>query len=235
MQDELNNIAGGASDKSDRAVVNGAASVPAVPASVPSAIVLVRADDPEAKPLLYACPRCGRVHSPRIYLATEERSHQAARDAAENCYECCTHYNCKDCGCETPKGWTRCRDCTLKARLEVAVEVPDDGGPYCAFDGDTYYTEMEEAADAGLEWVSPCHVTYPKIDADSVLENLLDDMHEDASVDDLAATDAFVAAVKAFNDAQTQQSWFGDVKRKIRVPAQAIEAGTALRARGAEQ
>ena len=192
-----------------------------------SAIVLVSADDPEKRPLLYACGKCGAVHSPSIYLASKERQHEVAREAAEDCYSCRTHDECGTCGRRTPKGWTRCETCQFNARLEAAVEVPDDGGPYCAFDGDTYYTEIEQAADAGLEWVSPCHVTYPKIDADSVLEGLPDDMHEDVSVDDLDATDAFVTAVAAFNEAQRCQSWFGDVKRKIRVPAQAMSAGTA--------
>ena len=96
--------------------------------------------------------------------------------------------------------------------------MPDNGGPYCAFDGDTYYTELEDAADDGCQWVSPCNVTYPKIDADDVLENLLGDMFEDASVDDLEGVEAFYAAVEVFNVAQKTKTWWGDKKRKIRVP-----------------
>jgi len=46
---------------------------------------------------------------------------------------------------------------------------------------------------------------------DDVLENLLGDMFEDASVDDLEG-------VEAFNAAQKTQTWWGDEKRKIRVP-----------------
>jgi hypothetical protein len=46
-------------------------------------------------------------------------------------------------------------------------------------------------------------------------------MHEDASVDDLDAVDAFYAAVEAFNKAQKTQSWWGDNKRKIAVPKDA--------------
>ncbi|WP_310533378.1 hypothetical protein, partial [Novosphingobium sp.] len=177
------------------------------------AIVLVRADDPDKKPILYACPKCGGLNSPAIYIATEERKHQAAREAAENCYTCRTHNTCDTCECETPKGWTRCESCRFKARLEAAVEVPDDGGPYCAFDGDEYFQELDQAADAGLEWVSPCDITYPRIDPADIYDSLLSDMHEDASIDDLNATAALDAAIDAFNKAQTQQSWFGDVKR----------------------
>lgn len=196
------------------------------------AIILVADGDPERKPLLYACATCGKAYSPLNYLANKEAQHEAARKAAADCYTCRTHNKCDTCGCETPKGWTRCSGCRLNAKLEKAVEVPDDGGPYCAFGGDTYYHEIEEARDDGCEWVSPCHVSYPRIDADSVLDSLVEDMHEDASVDDLDAVEPFMAAVKAFNEAQRTQSWFGDDKRKINV-AQAIEARRAATGTGA--
>ena len=45
----------------------------------------------------------------------------------------------------------------------------------------------------------------------------------DASVDDLVATEPFIEAVKAFNDAQTQRTFWADEKRKIRVPAREAE------------
>lgn len=197
-------------------------------AGIPSAepLVLVAVGDPEQTPLLYACSKCGSIHSPAIYLATEERKHAAALEAARDCYKCKTHNNCKYCGTECPKGWLACETCRFAKKLDAAQEVPDDGGPYCAFDGDTYFHELEDAAEAGLEWVSPCHVIYPRIDADSVLDGVLSDMHEDASIDDLDGVDAFIGAVKAFNEAQRCSSWFGDDKRKINV-AQAIEARRA--------
>lgn len=182
-------------------------------------IILVRADDPDKKPLLYACGGCGSVHSPNIYLAREEVRHETALTAARDCYNCKTHNECKYCGSECPKGWLACDPCRFQKKLDAAVEVPDNGGPYCKFDGDTYYDSLEEAADDGCEWVSPCNITYPQIDADSVLENLLDNMHEDASTDDLDAVDAFYAAVEAFNKAQKTRSWWGDDKRKIKVPS----------------
>ena len=186
--------------------------------ALPSVKVLVFADDPEQKPRLYACPKCGQVNSPAIYLATEERKHQAAREAAENCYNCQTQGVCKTCGCETPKGWGECFSCRDVRFLEAATEIPDDGGPYCQFNGDTYYTDLAEAAESGCEWVSPCHIEHPKINGDDVLDNLLSDMHEDADINDLNGVDEFLAAVAAFNAAQTQQIWWGDNKRKIRVP-----------------
>lgn len=186
-------------------------------------VILCRADDPEKKPLLYACPKCGSAHSPTIYLATTERQHQAAREAAENCYNCKTHNVCA-CGAECSKHFTVCEKCQFEKRLSAAEEVPDDGGPYCAFDGDTYYSDLEQAQDDGIEWVSPCNITYPRIDASDIFDGLLSDMHEDADIYDLRGTDEFEAAVEAFNKAQTAQTWWGDSKRKIRVPAKAMSA-----------
>lgn len=176
-------------------------------------IVLVDVSDPKRAPKLFACPTCGLAHS------VKHHGRKVARELAVKCTQCRPkQYRCDMCRKKTAQYWMRCDNCRIASKLAAAVEVPDDGGPYCEFDGDTYFQEIEEARDAGLEWVSPCFVTYPKIDADSVLENLLDDMHEDASVDDMDAVDAFYAAVSAFNDAQRTQSWLGDVKRKIRVP-----------------
>lgn len=216
----------GASSNEDRAT----AAEPVVSAlrdGIPSAIVLVRADDPDQKPQLYACPKCGSVHSPRIYACKDDVAHETARKAAEDCYNCREHNTCSACGCECPKSWTMCADCREAKKLAEAIEVDDDGGPYFEFLGDRMYYALSEAAHDGVEWVSPCTETYPRMDADSVLENLLDDMHEDASVDDLDGTEAFRAAVETFNAAQTTQTYWADVKRKIRVPAQGIEAAEA--------
>lgn len=176
-------------------------------------IILVDAADPKRAPKLFACPSCGTCHSVKQYGRKE------ARAKAVSCSSCRPkQYRCDICKCKTPQYWTRCDSCRYDVALDAAQEVPDDGGPYCAFNGDTYYHDLEEARDDDVEWVSPCHVTYPRIDADNVLEGLLDDMHEDASVDDLDATGPFYEACEAFNEAQKTQSWFGDVKRKIRVP-----------------
>lgn len=197
-------------------------SVSAVPAGIANAVVLCRADDPEKRPLLYACPKCGSVHSPSIYMATSERAHQAAREAAENCYTCKTHNMCA-CGAECSKYYTACPKCRLEKRLASAEEVPDNGGPYCVFDCDIYYSDLEQAYEDGIEWVSPCEITYPRIDPDDIFDNLVSNMHEDASEDDLAGVQEFRAAVEAFNKAQTAQTWWGYSKRKINV-AKAMEA-----------
>ncbi|MEO7469922.1 MAG: hypothetical protein ABIV36_23190, partial [Sphingobium limneticum] len=181
---------------------------------------LVALGDPEQKPLLYACATCGAAHSPSIYLATKERQHEAAREAAADCYTCKTHNICKYCGEQCHKGSLACRTCSIAHQIESAAEIPDDGGPYFGLEGDgPMYHDLEEARDDGHDWVMPATEAYPRIDADDIFENLTGDMFEDASMDDLKGTTEFAAAVKAFNDAQTTVTYWGDPKRKIRVPA----------------
>lgn len=187
----------------------------------PEPIVLVALGDPESKPLLYACGSCGSIHSPTIYLAKKEVQHATALEAAVNCYNCRTHNVCQYCGEQCDKGWTACDPCRLAKKLEAAVEVPDNGGPYFGFDDDQIYFGIDEARDAGHEWVHPCTETYPHIDPDDILENLTSDMFEDASVDDLDGVNEFYAAVEKFNDAQKAVTYWADEKRKIKVPAYA--------------
>lgn len=190
-------------------------------------LILIAKGDPEQKPRMYACGKCGALHSPGIYACGIERAHEVALQAARDCYTCRTHNVCDTCGEDAPKGWTRCSSCRFAAKLEKAVEIPDDGGPYFDFGGDTFYHDIESAGEDGIEWLAPCTVTYPKLDADSILENLLDDMYEDASTDDMDGVTEFYAAVKVFNEAQKTRSFWADESRKIRVPAQGMSAGTA--------
>lgn len=180
-------------------------------------LVLVALDDPEQKPLLYACRTCGSVHSPAIYLASTEAQHATAKEAARDCYNCKTHNNCSYCGVEVSKGWLACRDCRISKKIEAAVEVEDDGGPYFGFDDDQMFHEMEEARNAGHEWVCPTTTTYPRLDADSIFENLTEEMFDDASPDDLNGTVELEVAIKAFNEVQTAATYWADEKRKIRV------------------
>ncbi|MEO1169647.1 MAG: hypothetical protein AAFW97_13145 [Pseudomonadota bacterium] len=126
--------------------------------------------------------------------------------------------NCDMCGKVCQKYWTRCRNCRGKAKFDAAKEIGDDGGPYFVFGGDQYYWDIADAIDDGVEWLAPCIKTYPRIVADNVLDCVLDDMHEDASVDDLNEVEAFHEAVAAFNEAQTARSYWPDETRKIRVP-----------------
>ena len=129
-------------------------------------------------------------------------------------------HDCDICGTKCPKYWTRCGECRLRIKLENAAEIEDDGGPYFEFGGDRYYQDIGTAAEDGVEWVAPCTKTFPRINGWSVLENLLDDMHEDASTDDLDGVEEFLAAVDVFNKIQSTASYWADEKRKIRVTVQ---------------
>ncbi|CEG08757.1 hypothetical protein BN961_02175 [Afipia felis] len=177
-------------------------------------IVLIKADDPERKPQLYACAKCGSVHSPRIYICTDELAHKTARDAAENCYNCRTHNTCQHCGEPCDKHWLACEKCRRKKKLEEAEKVSLDGVDYCfGFDSGDFYSSPEEAADAGEDWVHLAKFRPFEIDIDRLEEHTLDDHHEDACHTDLVGWDELAAAIEKFNKAQTQGSYDEDSKR----------------------
>ncbi len=187
------------------------------------AIELVRRDDHTGKALLYACPKCGSVHSPKIYLAKEEVAHQAARDAAENCYSCRERNTCSDCGGECSKHFTKCDKCRKISAFSKAEKVDASTIEHCfGYDGEFYHT-IEDAEEAGEPWVFGSTYHPYRIDPDSVIENTIDDHHEDASVDDLDGVKELVAAIRAFNLAQTSGSYYPD-KTRIAVLNAAVTA-----------
>ena len=94
--------------------------------------------------------------------------------------------------------------------VDDTVVTAFDGSEIAAIDGD--YNAPD---------ICPTKEVPPTLDADDIIDGLLSDMHEDADVDDLNGVDAFFAAVKAFNEAQTTRTYWADETRKIRVPAPA--------------
>lgn len=181
-------------------------------------IVLVRFDDPDKKPLLYACGKCGQIHSPRIYACNDALAHETARRAAEDCYTCRTHNTCQHCGDQCEKGWLACDKCKRSKRFENSKEVPLDGVEECfGFDGGDFYRSPQDAAEDGEDWVYLCTFRHYSIDLERLEQDILDDHHEDASVHELKAFDALIAAVKFFNEAQTGGSFDEDRTRRARV------------------
>lgn len=178
-------------------------------------IILVNAADPERKPWLYACGKCGQVHSPRIYACGDDRAHKAAREAATNCYHCRTHNICHRCGAECEKHWLACGPCRTATRLEKMERIaPDQIGGYCvSFLGEDYYPSVEEAAEAGHTMVHPTTFETFSINADRLIEYILDGHHEDASVSDLKGVDELLAAVETFNKSQTLGTYNGDFSK----------------------
>ena len=122
----------------------------------------------------FRCGECGLIYS-------EHTPYSAER--------CCV---CQDCGASTHKehGGARshlCQKCwgphyaKLDAdRLERATEIPDYAGPV-VIDGDRYFQTMddllehlEEDGDERPEFVHTCHIHSYSLDAESILQDLLE-------------------------------------------------------------
>jgi hypothetical protein len=131
------------------------------------------------------------------------------------------------------KYFTMCRTHREQARLRRAQIVPaaqwsdpvfldDAEGDW----GDGFSTEVA----ALLEWWEdaypgddappppaycwPCKSKTLQLDPDSVLENAVDDMHDDAW-DEIVAADELAAFIAAWNAQQTCRSWYPDYSRVI--------------------
>lgn len=176
-------------------------------------MILIAKGDASEKPRLYACAKCGTCHSPKIYACREEEAHEAARRAAEECYTCRTHNNCQECGKETGKGWLKCSECREASKLAKATVVDASTLDHCFGPNDEFYSSTDEAAEDRHAYVYAASFTPYRISFDSIVENILDDHHEDASPDDLVDLKRLEAAVKAFNVAQTSGSYFEDATR----------------------
>jgi len=181
-------------------------------------IVLVRADDPDKKPLLYACGKCGQINSPYIYACKDDLAHQTARQAAIDCYTCRTHNTCQHCGKECEKHWLACDDCRRKKRFEDSKEVPLSGIEECfGFNSGEFYRCPEDAADDGEDWVYASKFRLFQIDGERLDESILDDHHEDASTSDLVGHRELWDAIETFNKAQNSGSYDEDRSRRARV------------------
>lgn len=181
-------------------------------------LVLVRADEPEKKPLLYACKKCGQVYSPRIYACKDDLAHQTARQMAIDCYSCRTDNKCQHCGKNCNKVWLACDDCRRKKRFEDSQEVSVSDVAECfGFDSDDFYHSPEDVADAGEDWVYASTFRHFSIDYERLEESILDDHHEDASHTDFVGYNALMDAIKAFNETQTSGSYDKDRSRRARV------------------
>ncbi|WP_313666177.1 hypothetical protein [Shinella sp.] len=187
-------------------------------------MILIAKGDASEKPRLYACAKCGTVHSPKIYACREEEAHEAARRAAEECYNCRTHNNCQECGKETPKGWLKCSECREASKLAKATVIEAASLDYCFGAGGEFYHSTDEAAEAGEPYVYASTFTPFRIDFDNIVENILDDHHEDASQHDLVSLNEFEAAVAKFNAAQTSGSYFEDCSRVAHLVTEGGEA-----------
>ena len=96
-------------------------------------------------------------------------------------------------------------------RFEAATKIPEsDYAGSHIFHNDHYYESVEEAIDGYIEGQEPEYVwackakRLPLIDLGDVTCNLLDNMWEDAEIDDLYGVEELDAALKAFNEANAK-------------------------------
>jgi len=179
----------------------------------------------ENEPVLYACGKCGIMHSPKVYACKAEAAHVAARAAAE---ACCVPSTCSVCGVGVDKYWTMCATHRLQARLRRAVQV--DGGSWAdpvqsnELEGD-WGEGFSSNIDALLEWCDdestlapifcyPCNPTNLRLDAEQMLEHVTSDMHEEAN-DEIVDANGLHDFIAAWNAKQTCVSWYPDTTRVI--------------------
>lgn len=189
-------------------------------------------DDPEGKARLYACGKCGQCYSPKVYACAEPQAHEAAQKAAE---KCCAPTHCTGCGVEVEKYWTACSSCREKNALRRATRIlaRDYHGPV-EYDGmsgswgEGYSGDTDELLQAWEDeyWVEigpqvsppaycwPCTSQPLRLDAESLLGQAVDGMHEDAA-DEIVDADELVAFIEAWNAKQTCRSWYPDRSRVV--------------------
>ena len=196
----------------------------------------------ESEPKLYACGKCGKAYSPKIYASRDDMTHAAARRAAD---ECCKPRFC-DCGAELDSSWTACRTCRERRRLAEAtiIEAAEYSGPVsaeCAGEwGEGYSSDLAAMIEAchgtGEPVPAYCHpcTDHPlKIDPISILENATEEMHEEAA-DQIVDADELITFISAWNKKQTCVTYYEDRSRVIIIDRAAFDeilSGTAAQLR----
>ena len=164
---------------------------------------------------VWMCQACGRVYMEKTAYISER---------------CCICTECGKCtyvpgGNNFIKDW--CKACESKAndryyanRMAKAIELTDYKGP--VVHGDRYFGSVDEMIDdlepdEIPEWVHTCDVIHPTLDADSIIQNLLENIDTEEPLE-LEGEDDFVKAVEAFNAAnESVVYWEEDCEHKVRV------------------
>lgn len=88
---------------------------------------------------------------------------------------------------------------------------------HCFDDAGNFYSDIDDARDQGATWVTEA-VYYPyEISMSTIIENMLEDHHEDASASDLQGLDELEAAIDAFNARQNSGSYY-EGRRQMKIP-----------------
>ncbi|MBP3887629.1 MAG: hypothetical protein J6F30_08250 [Cellulosilyticum sp.] len=123
----------------------------------------------------YQCEKCGKAY--------------AFENQAD---DCCKEYFCRECGVKLDKYHTLCERCKEKVAYEKAKKmtyeeyVKEYGDNMVVF-GDDYYSEIEDVLDYCVQneieppkYVWGTSKQTVKLDADTIEENALSDVFEDA-------------------------------------------------------
>jgi len=151
---------------------------------------------------IYYCSECRVVH------ATKEQAEQCHGERICACgQKLSSRYRneCDKCWYEKSKKESAEKEL---ARFEKANKISEgeyQGG--MVNDGDNFYEDVEEAIDKYLEGQEPEYVWackdvgVPLVNSDSIVENMLENMWEDADSSDLNGLDELDVAIKKFNEA----------------------------------
>jgi hypothetical protein len=189
---------------------------------------LIFRGDPEGATKLYACGKCGKCYSPASVGV------QNAIDMAEKC--CAPKaYTCKVCGVEVPSYRTMCERHAEQARLRKAAQIEEkdwtdpvhlDGAP--GGWGEGYFADTGELREDWVDanWIEtgpqlpppaycwPCTASPLRLDPGRLLEQAVDDMHEDAQ-DQIVDADGLCEFIEAWNAKQTCVTWYPDHSRVV--------------------
>lgn len=192
---------------------------------------------------MYACGNCGLAYSIKAYACSDEAAHRQALAAAEKCCEPSTCSVCGVEIEKYWTKCAKHREQAKLARAK-AVPASEWSGPVFSDDvpgdwGEGYsscWREMLRCHDDEQAWAEadhnaapsewtfepalppaycwPCEAEVLRLDPDSLLENAVENMHEDAG-DQIVDADELVAFIEAWNAKQTCTSYYPDYKRVI--------------------
>jgi hypothetical protein len=170
-------------------------------------------------------------HSAGVFFCGQCRAVHGQLELAE---QCCSPYRCEQCGVETKRYWMICDACRSAKQerseqmvWENSTKVPEAewNGPVWDEFNDSFHDSIEEFVD---EWqcdhgpedtrprVYACFERKMSLDAERLVENALEDMHEDA-YDELAPgwCAELQQALDAWVEKHSPVTWVPDRKRAI--------------------
>ena len=193
---------------------------------------------------LYACGACGQCYSPKVYACADAVAHETARKAAEKCCVpptcsvCGVEVSRPWTMCAKHREQAKLARAKPVPASEWSAPVYSDavsgdwGDGYSScwqemlryHDDAQAWAEADHRAAAPVEilfeptlppaYCWPCEAEALRLNPDSLLENAVDGLHEDAG-DEIVDADELVRFIEAWNAKQTCKSWYPDYSRVI--------------------